>query len=201
MALEADTTRKSLFTRSSGRKSRYPQYGDGFPFPPVHVARAVADGESLRLGDLVLTVHSTPGHTQGNTTWTSCEGKRCLHMVDVGSLSAPGYKLIGNPKYPDIVGMYEHSFAAVAALPCDIALAPHPGMVNFWARVAKRKQGDANALIDPTGCRVYAKDARESFEAQLAKQRADAALPAPPASASSAMLPRLADRPAKSAFP
>jgi metallo-beta-lactamase class B len=154
-----------------------PEYGDRFLFPSVHVTRTVTDGESLRLGDLVLTAHSTQGHTKGNTTWTwtSCEDKRCLHMVDVGSLSAPDYKLIGNPKYPGIVKDYEHSFVLVAALPCDIPLAPHPEMVDFWERVAKRKQGDADALIDPAGCRTYAKDARESFEAKLAKQRADAA--------------------------
>ncbi|TAN03985.1 MAG: subclass B3 metallo-beta-lactamase [Rhodanobacteraceae bacterium] len=151
-----------------------PEYGDRFPFPPVHVARTVTDGERLHLGDLVLTAHATPGHTKGNTTWTwvSCENKRCLHLVDVGSLSAPGFKLIGNPSYPNIVKDFEHSFGVVASLPCDIPLAPHPGMVDFWARVAKRQQGNANALIDPAGCRSYAESARKRFEAQLAKQRA-----------------------------
>ena len=153
-----------------------PEYGDRFLFPPVHVTRKVTDGERLRLGDLVLTVHSTPGHTKGNTTWTwtSCDGKRCLHMVDVGSLSAPDFKLIGNAKYPDAVNDFRYSFAMVAALPCDIALAPHPEMVDFWERVAKRKQGDANVLIDSTLCRAYASDSRNSFETQLAKERADA---------------------------
>lgn len=154
-----------------------PQYGDRFPFSPVRVTRTVTDGESLRLGGLVLTAHSTPGHTKGNTTWTwkSCEDTRCLHMVFVGSLSAPGYKLIANSKYPDILKDYEHSFAVVGALPCEIALAPHPGMVDFWERVAKRDQGDADALIDPALCRAYAKDARESFAEELTKQRRDAA--------------------------
>jgi metallo-beta-lactamase class B len=154
-----------------------PEYGDRFPFPPVRVTRTVVDGEHLRLGDLALTAHATPGHTKGNTTWTwrSCEGKRCLHMVDVGSLSAPGYQLVGNTKYADIVKAYEHSFAVVAALPCDIALAPHPEMVDFWVRVARRKHGDANALLDPAECRAYSEFARKSFDAQLAKQRADAA--------------------------
>jgi metallo-beta-lactamase class B len=137
----------------------------------------VTEGESLRLGDLVLTAHSTPGHTKGNTSWTwmSCEGRRCLHMVDVGSLSTPGFRLFGNPNYPNIVRDFEHSFGVVAALPCDIPLAPHPGMVDFWERVNKRQQGDADALIDPKGCRAYAKDARENFEAQLTKQHANAA--------------------------
>jgi metallo-beta-lactamase class B len=150
-----------------------PQYGDRFPFPPVHVARTVIDGERLHLGDLELTAHATPGHTRGNTTWTwtSCEGTRCLHVVDVGSLSAPGFRLVGDP---GIVRQFERSFGVVAALPCDVPIAPHPGMVDFWARVARREQGDANALVDPAGCRAYAKAARESFEAELAKQRAEA---------------------------
>lgn len=154
-----------------------PEYGDRFLFPLLHVTRAVTDGEHLRLGDLLLTAHVTPGHTRGNTTWAwkSCEDGRCLHLVDIGSLSAPDYKLIGNPKYPGIVKDFEYSFAMVTALPCDIALAPHPDIVNFWERVAKRTQGNVVALIDPTLCRAYAKGARENFEAQLAKQRANAA--------------------------
>jgi metallo-beta-lactamase class B len=153
-----------------------PEYGDRFPFPPVHVARTAANGERLHLGDLVFTAHATPGHTKGNTTWTwtSCEDKHCLHMVDVGSLSAPGYKLTGNPGYPDIVGDFERSFATIAALPCDIPLAPHPEMVDFWERVAKSRQGNAGAQMDSTGCRAYAQNARKRFEAELAKQRAAA---------------------------
>src|SRR5699024_4991504 len=152
-----------------------PEYGDLYPFPPVQAARTVRDGERLQLGKLVLTAHATPGHTQGNTTWAwqSCRDGRCLQLVDVSSLSAPGYKLVGNRQYPDIVADYEHSFAMVAALPCDIALGPHPAAVHFWKRVAARNKGDANALVDATGCRAYAGEARESFEAELAKQRAD----------------------------
>lgn len=154
-----------------------PQYGDRFPFPPVRVARTVKDGETLQLGDLVLTAHATPGHTQGNTTWTwtSCEGVRCLHMVDVGSLSAPGFRLVGKPNSTAIAKDFEHSFSVVAALPCDIPLAPHPGMVDFWARVAMLEQGKANALIDPAGCRAYADSARASFAAELVKQKAESA--------------------------
>ncbi len=153
------------------------QYGDRFSIPPVHVTRTVTDNERMHLGNLVIAAHSTPGHTKGNVTWTwmSCEGTRCLHMVDVASLSAPSYKLIDNPKYPDIVRDFAHSFAVVAGLPCDIPLGPHPDLVNFWTRMAKREQGNANALIDPTGCRTAAADAREGFAAQLAKQRAGAA--------------------------
>lgn len=37
----------------------------GPPYPLMHVARPVTDGENLRLGDLLPTAHSTPGHTKG----------------------------------------------------------------------------------------------------------------------------------------
>lgn len=165
-----------------------PQYGDRFPFAPVRVTQTVSDGETLRLGGLVLTAYSTPGHTKGNTTWAwkSCEGTRCMQMVLVGSLSAPGYRLIGNPGYPGIVEDYDHSFTMVAALPCDIALAPHPGMVDFWERVARRDQGDGDALIDPTLCRAYANKGREAFAEELTRQRRAP----PPASPSGAITPR-----------
>ena len=134
------------------------------------MTRTVADGERLRLGDLVITAHATPGHTRGNTTWTwaSCEDARCIDVVNVGSLSAPGFQLIGNPDYPDVVADFRASFAKVAALPCDLALAPHPAMVDFWARVERRDQGDAGALIDGTLCRAYAEHARSALEGELA---------------------------------
>lgn len=150
-----------------------PQYGDRFPFPPVQVTRQVSGNENLRLGDLVLTAYSTPGHTKGNTTWSwkSCEGTRCLQMVFVGSLSAPDFKLVNNPKHPSVVNDFQRSFKIVDSLPCDIALAPHPGMVDFWERFNKREQGNADAMIDSTICNAYAKHAREDFEEALAIQR------------------------------
>ncbi|HEX5818443.1 MAG TPA: subclass B3 metallo-beta-lactamase [Gemmatimonadales bacterium] len=155
-----------------------PQYGDAFTFAPVRVTRTVSDGERLQLGSLSLTAHATPGHTPGNTTWawTSCEGARCVQVVNVGSLSAPDYRLVDNPKYPGIVADYEASFRMVAALRCDLALAPHPGMVDFWERVAQRERGDAQALIDSTRCRGYADAARRGFEEELARQRRAASL-------------------------
>ena len=55
-----------------------PQYAFGREangFPPVEGVRVVADGETLRVGDVAITAHYTPGHTPGATTWTwrSCE--------------------------------------------------------------------------------------------------------------------------------
>src|SRR5512143_565923 len=48
-----------------------PQYGLGpevMSFPPVRHVRSVRDGETLRVGDVAITAHFTPGHTPGSTT-------------------------------------------------------------------------------------------------------------------------------------
>lgn len=146
-----------------------PQYGDRFRYPPVRGARGARDGEVLRLGALTVTAHATPGHTRGNMTWawSSCDAERCVQVVDVGSLSAPDYRLLDNPGHSTLLADYAASFAKVAALRCELALAPHPGMVDFWERVASRERG---ALLDAGVCRRYAEAARTSFQATKAKQ-------------------------------
>jgi metallo-beta-lactamase class B len=59
-------------------------------FPPVKSVRSVRDHETLRVGDLAVTAHFTPGHTPGSTTWTwrSCEGADGVDVVDADSLNA-----------------------------------------------------------------------------------------------------------------
>jgi metallo-beta-lactamase class B len=41
------------------------RFGDTLLFPPVEPDKIILDGESLKLGDQVMTAHLTPGHTRG----------------------------------------------------------------------------------------------------------------------------------------
>ena len=152
-----------------------PQFGSIPDYPPVKQARVVRDGETVRLGNVAVTAHYTPGHTAGSTswTWTSCEGRRCLRIAYADSLSAisaPGYRFLDHPAY---VAGFRRALATVAALPCDILLTPHPDASGFWEKVARRKSpADVAPLIDPQACRDYAADAGKDLDARLAKERA-----------------------------
>ena len=150
------------------------QFGKGAPFPTLTQVREIVDGEVLRVGDLAVTAHFTPGHTAGGTTWTwrSCEGARCLDMVYADSLTAPGFRLLGNPRQPEAVAQFRGSFARVEALPCDILVSPHPDFSDLFEHLAAREAGQAEAFIDAGACRRYAAAARERFEAQLAREQA-----------------------------
>ncbi|MNT43396.1 Metallo-beta-lactamase L1 precursor [compost metagenome] len=128
------------------------------------------DGEVVSLGGIDFTAHFVPGHTPGSTAWTwtdTREGKP-VRIVYADSLSAPGYQLQDNPRYPHLIDDYRRSFATVRALPCDILLTPHPG-ASGWNYSAGAKAG-AKALT----CKTYADEAEKKFDAQLAKEAAGA---------------------------
>jgi metallo-beta-lactamase class B len=152
-----------------------PQYGSIPDYTPVRHVRVVRDGAALHLRDAAIKAHYTPGHTAGSTswTWTSCEKKRCLHMVYADSLtavSAPTFRFSDHPRY---LADFRRSIATVAALPCDILLTPHPDASGFWERVARRKAtADVSALIDQNACRTYAAAASKALDARLAEERA-----------------------------
>ncbi|QNK02636.1 subclass B3 metallo-beta-lactamase [Dyella telluris] len=154
-----------------------PQFGEASAYPPIPHVDIVADTGVVRVGDVAVTAHYTPGHTPGSTTWTwqSCEGNRCLHMVyadSLGAFTAGSYRY-SDPAHPERVANYRHGIAVIAALPCDILMSPHPGQSDFLERVARRDAaGKPDPLIDSGACRAYADDGSRRLDAKLAKEQA-----------------------------
>lgn len=155
-----------------------PQFGFGAQhnnYAPVAKVRAIADGETLKVGPLAVTAHFTPGHTPGGTSWTwrECEGQRCLSLAyadSLNSVSAPDYRFSGNA---GTTASFERSIRVVEALPCDILLAPHPVLIDLDAKLARWKENPAvNPLIDTGACKAYAEGARQRLEQRLAEERA-----------------------------
>lgn len=140
--------------RLGGDDASDPQHGEAKLFPKVNAVGDIVDGTVVRVGPLALTAHITPGHTAGGTAWTweSCEGKTCKSIAYVDSLSAfaaDGYRY---GDHPDFVAEFRKTFDRVAALPCDILVAPHP-----------------EQAIGKT-CKTYAEAGRKRLDEQLAKE-------------------------------
>lgn len=142
-------------------------FGEGLTFPPVGVDRIVMDGEVVELGGVRFSAHFTPGHTPGSTSWTWDDRRdgKALRIAYVDSLSAPGYLLLGNRRYPNIVDDYRHTFAKVRTLPCDLLLTPHADQ-SGWTPAAT-----AAPHPQPMTCRDYADAAESHLDADLRKQR------------------------------
>lgn len=157
---------------------RDPGYGDKYPYPPVKADKILQDGEQVTLDGTTLTAHVTAGHTKGCTTWTTelRDHGKTYHAVFVCSTSAPGYRLIHNPAYPNIVSDYQHTFATLRSLPCDVFLGAHGSFFSLLEKVAElKKNPDSNPFIDPAGYRQYLDHSQAAFEAELKQQRAESA--------------------------
>lgn len=152
-----------------------PQYGGLPKMAPVARVRAVRDGEVVKLGPLAVTMHATPGHTQGGASWTwqSSEGGRTANMVYADSLNAYGSKAFrysGDAAWPGARADLERSIARVAALPCDVLVSAHPEVSDLWARYGQRAQLGSTAFIDTNACRAYAANARARLQQRLAEE-------------------------------
>jgi len=146
-------------------------------YPPAHVDRMLHDGDTVRLGGVVLTAHKTAGHTKGTTTWTmdEMEAGKTLHVVIVGSPNVnPGYKLVDNKTYPQIADDYAHGFQVLTALPCDVFLGAHGGYFDLKEKYARWKAGDRNAFIAPDDYVGYIAERQQAFETELKRQTAGA---------------------------
>jgi metallo-beta-lactamase class B len=132
------------------------------------VDRTIHDGETVRLGDTVLTAHLTPGHTRGCTTWTmkTQEGGKTYDVMFGCSLRA------GNRITPENAEEFRRSFDVVRALPCDVQLGDHGAQFGMQAKFARITPGGANPYIDPAGCKVEMEISEAMVAAILAEQRA-----------------------------
>ena len=160
------------------------RFGDTLPFPPVEVDQIIGDGESIQLGDQKLTAWLTPGHTKGNTTWTTkiSDGARTYDVVFAGSPTALDYHLVGKESYPGIAADFEKTFAVFKKLPCDIFLSDHGTFFSFLEKRERLARGDnPNPFIDPDGYKrfvaQYEKEFHDKLEAQ--KRAAASSTPAP----------------------
>jgi len=153
-----------------------PQYGVLPPsFPAVTNVKVIDDGDTVHVGTLALVAHRTAGHTPSGTTWSwrSCEGERCLDIVYVDSqtpVSADDFYFTRSTSYPTGVADFEHGFAVLEHLPCDILLTPHASASSLWDRLAKRDAGDATALVDSRACSRFAAAARERLAERVRKE-------------------------------
>lgn len=142
-------------------------------YPPIKVDRLVRDGEVVRLGDVALNAHLTPGHTPGCTSWSMTAPDRGVarRVLFPCSISVAGNRLVGNRAYPAIVGDFRATFAKLAAMRADIVLTSHPEAADVVERGARRRAGQRDAFVDRTLLPKLVADYRAAFDADLAKER------------------------------
>ena len=143
-------------------------------FKPVKVDQQLNDGSPVSLGGTTLVAHVTPGHTAGNTAWTTtvAENGKDYRVVFVSSMSInPGVHLVNFAPWPNIADAYAKSFQLLKALPCDIFLGPHAGFFNLAEKASRMSKTGVNPFIDPEGYKQYIARFERLYNEQLTQER------------------------------
>lgn len=141
-------------------------------FAPVKVDRAVKDGDTVTLGGVTVTAHSTPGHSPGCTSWTLNvqDGDATRSVVIFCSATVALNRLVSSPTYSAIVDDYRKTFAWARTFKVDVLLAPHPEMYGMQDKRKKIAAGAPNPFVDPAEFNTYLGTMEKAFETALTKQ-------------------------------
>lgn len=142
---------------------------DGYPAAPV--TSTIEHLETVRVGDVELTAHLTPGHTPGCTSWAGTveiEGEP-YDFVSVCSLSVLSYYELGGdePTYEGQARDYCTSVMHLESLDPDIFLGAHGSWFGIDTKQARRASGDPRAFVEHEMYRGYLTRARASIERAL----------------------------------
>ena len=146
------------------------KYGDDLAYEGVKVDRVLRDGDTVKLGDVLLTAHHTPGHTRGATTWVAnvvADGKAYVVAFPDGAGVNPGYRIAKDPSYPGITDDYRNTLHELEMIKPDIWLAEHNEFYDFEGKRQRAETEGVNAWIDPEGYRRFVATKKRAFEDQV----------------------------------
>jgi len=153
----------------SGDKDDF-KYANDFVYPGVKVDRVLRDGDTIKMGDILLTAYHTPGHTRGATTWVAnivVEGKAYVVAFPDGAGFNPGYRVASNPSYPGITGDFRRTHHALEMLKPDIWLAQHNEYYDFEGKRQRAQTAGVKAWMDPEGYRRWVAEKKRAFEDEV----------------------------------
>lgn len=144
-------------------------FGNVMKFPAISQLTIIADGDSIVLGNNVVTALFTPGHSPGGTSWSwpSCEAGKCINIVFADSLNSVSDEVYQFSAHPDYLASLQNSIETVRNLKCDIIIAAHPSFSGLF------EKANAKSFIDPEGCRKYADDAEKRLNDRLKIEKTD----------------------------
>jgi metallo-beta-lactamase class B len=143
-------------------------------YPALAEVVGIADGETIRVGELAVTALHTPGHTPGGSSWQwqSCVDGHCVQALYADSLNAVSHGSFRFSDAPARVAAFRASIARVAALDCSLLVAAHPGFSGlFELHEAAGPTPATDAFVSPGACRRYAEAAGQRLDQRLASEQ------------------------------
>jgi metallo-beta-lactamase class B len=94
-----------------------------------------------------------------------------VYADSINAVSRPGFKFSASREYPNALADFQHSFATLEKLPCDVLISAHPEASQLWERLEASATGGSDAFVDPQACRTYVAAARTLLDARLEQEK------------------------------
>jgi len=149
-------------------------FGGSQSFEPVEVDRIIAEGDVVELGDIRLTVHEHPGHTEGSSSYAMRvrENGRDYDVViaNMGTIN-PGKRLVVDPTYPGVADDFAKTFRSQKAMDVDVWVAAHGSQYGLHEKYQPGQAYDPDTFVDPDGFRAAVERLERLYLEQLAAER------------------------------
>lgn len=154
-----------------------PHFKGSLPFEPIEVDRIIKDGDVITLGDIALTVHEHPGHTEGSSSYTMVvtEGGRDYNVViaNMGTIN-DGKRLVVDPTYPGVRDDFARTYRLQKAMDVEVWVAAHGSQYGLHDKWQPGQAYDPETFVDPEGFLAEVNRLETIYREQVAAERQQA---------------------------
>lgn len=129
-------------------------FGGRQTFRPVEVDRIIEQDDVITLGDLVITVHEHPGHTEGSSSYTFevTENGRTydVGIINMGTING-GKRIVVNPTYAGVAEDFATTYNKQKQLTVDVWVAAHNSQFEMQDKYQPGQAYDPDTFVDPIG--------------------------------------------------
>ena len=152
-----------------------PHFGGRESFRPVDVDRIIRDGEIIRLGDLELTVHHHPGHTEGSSSYSFVVGGESdteynVLVANMGTINN-GKRLTIEPTYEGVSQDFLATYQKQKEMDVDVWVAAHNSQYNMHEKYRSGQSYNPETFVDPAGFLWAIEELERRYEDYIAVEQ------------------------------
>lgn len=152
-----------------------PHFGGEQSFEPVEVDKILHGGDVIELGDVRLTVHEHPGHTEGSSSYSMVVNENGrdykVLIANMGTIN-PGKKMIVDPTYAGVSDDFATTYRRQKAMDVDVWVAAHGSQYNLHDKWQPGQAYDPDTFVDPEGFLAAIERLENIYLQQLEEERA-----------------------------